>query len=67
VVRGSEILWRGVDVGIIDAFANGFATAAQMLGASWRRWSTGNVQHYALTLLIGVVLLLIVVATGLAG
>ena len=64
VVDGSRALWKGVDVGIIDAIANGFASAARMFGDSWRRWSTGNVQHYALTLLIGVVTMIAVVVAG---
>jgi NADH-quinone oxidoreductase subunit L len=66
-VAGSRWLWRVIDVGVIDAAANGVATLARYLSESGRRWSTGNVQHYALTLLIGVVLLVVVVATSLAG
>jgi len=67
VVRAATWLWRGIDVGVIDALANGIASAARALGDSWRRWATGNVQEYALTLLIGVVALLVYVAIGIAG
>jgi len=67
VVRASTGLWRGIDVGVIDAIANGVASAARALGDSWRRWATGNVQDYALTLLVGVLALLACVAMGMAG
>ena len=67
VYRMSLVLWRAIDVGVIDGLANGVATAAQTLGDSWRRWSTGNVQHYALTVLVGVVLLIVAVAVGITG
>ena len=67
VVRASTWLWRGIDVGVIDAMANGIASTARALGDSWRRWATGNVQEYALTLLVGVVALLACVAIGMAG
>ncbi|MEE8312050.1 MAG: NADH-quinone oxidoreductase subunit L [Candidatus Binatia bacterium] len=64
VLAGSRFLWRRVDVGIIDAVANGVAGSARMLADSWRRWSTGNVQHYALTFLVGVVVVIVVVMVG---
>jgi NADH-quinone oxidoreductase subunit L len=66
-LRVARTLWRGVDVGFIDAIANGVGSSAQALGESWRRWATGNVQHYALSLLIGVLLLVAAVAVGIAG
>jgi NADH-quinone oxidoreductase subunit L len=62
VVNGARWLWRAVDVGFIDAVANGVATAARALGDSWRRAASGNVQHYALVLLLGVVALMSAVA-----
>jgi NADH-quinone oxidoreductase subunit L len=67
VVVFARALWRGVDVAVIDGLANAVASAAQTLGDSWRRWSTGNVQHYALTLLLGVVLLMGFVAARALG
>lgn len=57
-------LWRGVDVAVIDGIANGVAAAAQGLSASWRRWSSGNVQQYALSLLLGVALVVVAVVVG---
>ena len=62
----AQFLWRFVDVVIIDGFANGLARATQMLGDSWRHWSTGNVQHYAFSVLIGAVVLAAAVAFGVA-
>ncbi len=57
-VRLGRGLWRVVDVGVIDALVNGTGTAAQRLGMSVRRWASGNVADYAMSFLIGVVVLL---------
>ena len=54
LMRGSEALWIDVDVAVIDGAANGTAAAARGFGGVLRRWSTGNVQHYMLTVLVGV-------------
>jgi len=67
VVLLSTWLWKAIDVGVIDAIANGTATAAKSLGDSWRHWSTGNVQAYALTLLAGVVVLVTALALVAGG
>jgi NADH-quinone oxidoreductase subunit L len=65
VMRGSEALWQDVDVAMIDGAANGTAAAAVGFGGVLRRWSTGNVQHYMLTVLVG--LAIIVFALTMAG
>jgi len=57
-------LWRWVDVGVIDAIANGIAGAVQALSGSWRRWASGNVQQYALSLLLGVAIIAVAVVAG---
>ena len=67
ILGASRWLWRIVDVGMIDGFANALAAAAQTLADSWRRWATGNVQHYALTLLVGVVVVIVAVAVSAGG
>jgi NADH-quinone oxidoreductase subunit L len=59
--RLSTFLWKTIDVVLIDGVANGTATVAQGLGDSWRHWSTGNVQHYMLTVLLGLAAVLVVV------
>jgi NADH-quinone oxidoreductase subunit L len=50
---------RVVDPGVIDGVANGAATAVAVLGGMWRRAQTGNLQHYALSLLAGAAVLLV--------
>jgi hypothetical protein len=37
---------------------NGVATLISVQSAVWRKLQTGNVQHYALTFLVGVVVLI---------
>jgi len=54
----STMLWKVVDVQLIDGFVNGLAGAVAANGTLWRRAQTGNVQHYALAFLGGVVLIL---------
>jgi NADH-quinone oxidoreductase subunit L len=50
----SNALWRVVDVGVIDGLVNGTAAGVGATAEVWRRWQTGNVQHYALSFLAGV-------------
>jgi NADH-quinone oxidoreductase subunit L len=57
-VRGSTWLWRVIDAGLIDGLANGTAAAVTVSGTLWRRLQSGNVQHYALSLLLGAVAVL---------
>jgi NADH-quinone oxidoreductase subunit L len=56
--RASDFLWRTVDQELIDGFVNGVAGAVGSNSRLWRRAQTGNVQHYALAFLGGVVLVL---------
>ena len=65
LMRLSDRLWKDVDVEMIDGVANGSAAAVSGLGGIWRRWSSGNVQHYMLTVLLGVAI--VVFALVLAG
>jgi NADH-quinone oxidoreductase subunit L len=54
----SHALWRYFDVAVIDGTVNG---AAEVVGANstqWRRLQTGNVQHYAVSVLLGAMLIL---------
>jgi NADH-quinone oxidoreductase subunit L len=62
LMRGSEKLWKDVDVQMVDGVANGAAAAATGFGDLLRRWSTGNVQHYLLTVLVGVALVVFLLA-----
>jgi NADH-quinone oxidoreductase subunit L len=44
---------RVFDPGVVDGLANGAAEAVAAVGGLWRRAQSGNVQHYALSFLIG--------------
>jgi NADH-quinone oxidoreductase subunit L len=53
----STVLWRVVDAGIIDGVVNGTGRAVVAWAAGLRRVQTGYVVNYALTMLVGAVLL----------
>ncbi len=54
----STWLWRVVDAGLIDGLVNGSASMMAANSSLWRRVQTGNVQHYAASMLAGAVLVL---------
>jgi NADH-quinone oxidoreductase subunit L len=54
----SRFLALPVDLGIIDGIANGLATVTQSLASAMRRIQTGYVRNYALSVFIGVVIIL---------
>jgi NADH-quinone oxidoreductase subunit L len=59
VVEGSEaVLWRGLDVAVIDATVNGTGTLTARLSQQVRSWQTGLVRSYVLLILGGAVVLL---------
>ncbi|MGH9604019.1 MAG: NADH-quinone oxidoreductase subunit L [Terriglobales bacterium] len=48
VVEGSrQILWRGIDVGMIDDSVNAAARGAQNVSRTLRRMQSGNIRSYA--------------------
>jgi NADH-quinone oxidoreductase subunit L len=47
-----------IDLGIIDGFANSLADGTQTLAKSLRRLQTGFVRNYALSVFLGVVIIL---------
>jgi NADH-quinone oxidoreductase subunit L len=55
---------RVVDPGIIDGAVNGAASLTMTVGDLWRRMQTGNVQHYALSLLLGAVAIVVYYTVG---
>jgi NADH-quinone oxidoreductase subunit L len=56
VVKGSEkLLWRGIDVGVIDWFVNGLASTVGFISRTVRVVQTGVTQSYALVFLVGVI------------
>jgi NADH-quinone oxidoreductase subunit L len=66
LVGGSrELLWKNVDVKLIDGAANGVGARARNVGDVLRRIQSGNIRSYATWVLFGSVLL--IVAVGFAG
>ncbi len=58
------LVWT--DAKVVDGAVNGTAAGIGGLSARMRRWQTGNVRTYALTMLIGVVVVGAVLALGVA-
>ena len=59
LVSGSEaVLWKGVDVAVIDGSVNGVGHRAQGIGDVLRRLQSGNIRSYATWVLLGSVFLL---------
>jgi NADH-quinone oxidoreductase subunit L len=50
-------LWKFVDTLLIDGLVNGVGSFVTAQSAVWRRIQTGNVQHYALSFLAGVIVI----------
>jgi NADH-quinone oxidoreductase subunit L len=49
------LLWRGIDAGLIDGTVNGVGLAVRGWSAVLRRMQTGSVRAYAMSLFVGVV------------
>jgi NADH-quinone oxidoreductase subunit L len=60
----ARMLWKVVDVLIIDGVLNAGAFLIELVGDVLRFLQTGNVRNYALTFLIGIVALLLIVLAG---
>jgi len=57
--RGSErALWKAVDEGVVDGAVNGAGTIVSGAGAALRRLQTGSMRAYALSIFVGVVVIL---------
>jgi NADH-quinone oxidoreductase subunit L len=54
----SNFLWRAVDAEVIDGVVNGTADVVGANSSLWRRLQTGNVQHYAISMLLGAMVIL---------
>jgi NADH-quinone oxidoreductase subunit L len=54
----TRVLAVQIDLGIIDGIANGLGTLAQRSAGSLRRVQTGYVRNYALSIFLGVVIIL---------
>jgi NADH-quinone oxidoreductase subunit L len=53
----SGVLWRGVDAGLIDGTVNGVGLVVRGWSAVLRRLQTGSVRAYAMSLFVGVVVI----------
>ncbi len=61
VIEGSRaVLWKGVDVAIIDGAVNGVGRRSQAIGGVLKRLQSGNIRSYAAWILMGSVALLLV-------
>jgi len=56
--RLTGLLAKQIDLGLIDGFANGLGTTSKRFSASLRRIQTGYVRNYALSIFLGVIILL---------
>jgi NADH-quinone oxidoreductase subunit L len=54
----TAVLWKGVDVGLVDGAVNGVGLAVRAGSGGLRRLQTGSVRTYAASLFLGVVLIL---------
>lgn len=57
-VNLASALWRQVDVWVIDGAVNGIARLTRDGASTLRRLQTGQLQHYALTMAVGAVLMM---------
>ena len=61
----ARVLWKVVDVLLIDGALNAGAFLVELTGDALRFLQTGNVRNYALTFLLGIVALLLFVIGGM--
>jgi NADH-quinone oxidoreductase subunit L len=62
VVDGSRIvLWRGIDVGLIDGAVNGAGTASRSIGGVLRLMQSGYLRRYAAWVVFGSILVILAV------
>ncbi len=68
VIGGSSaVLWKGVDVGVIDGTVNGVGSQARGMGMILRMLQSGNIRNYATWVVFGSVLLVAAIAAGMTG
>lgn len=69
LLGGSRIvLWKGIDVGVIDGLVNGTGARCRDVGAVLRLLQSGNIRSYATWVLFGgVALIVVMVGMGFTG
>jgi NADH-quinone oxidoreductase subunit L len=66
IENGSRVvLWRGMDVGLIDGMVNGIGSGSRGVGEVFRRLQSGNIRTYAAWVVLGSVI--VIIAIGLSG
>ncbi|MFQ5892748.1 MAG: NADH-quinone oxidoreductase subunit L, partial [Nitrospinota bacterium] len=55
---GSEVVYRRFDLKVIDGAVNGAGAMVRSIAATIRVYQTGYVRNYALTILVGVILVM---------
>ncbi|MFI5269961.1 MAG: NADH-quinone oxidoreductase subunit L, partial [Chloroflexota bacterium] len=58
------VLWRGVDVGLIDGAVNGIGESARASGDGLRRQASGNIRSYASWVALGAAAVLLYMYWG---
>jgi NADH-quinone oxidoreductase subunit L len=58
IVKFSRFLWKAFDEAVIDGIVNGVATVTRGFGSTLRRLESGLVKDYALSILVGVVVVI---------
>jgi NADH-quinone oxidoreductase subunit L len=53
-----NVLWKVVDVGVIDGSVNGIATGSRAIGDTLRHQQSGNTRSYAVWVLMGAIVVL---------
>ena len=61
----ARMLWKVIDVLLIDGVLNAGAFVVELTGDALRFLQTGNVRNYALTFLLGIVALVLIVFGGM--
>jgi NADH-quinone oxidoreductase subunit L len=56
-----QILWRGVDVGVIDGTVNGVADGLTGIGDGVRHTQSGNTRSYAVWVVVGALVILAII------
>lgn len=60
ILSGSRsILWKAVDVSVVDGIVNGSAKFVAMVSESFRKIQTGIVQNYALLMMAGIAAIIV--------
>ncbi len=63
VTEGSRlVLWKGVDLGVIDALVDGVGGRAKALGGVLKRLQSGYIRNYAALVMIGAIIVLVAVS-----